>query len=89
MWFALDNGWTIPPPSQVIILDSSSKKMMLTCRVFPTFYCGCPYEKEIQKFSFTPVQSTLGNPKQKYLNFFALIKNIFLKTIVEIIFRYH
>ena len=39
---------------------------------------------------FTPAQSTLGHPVQKYLRFFALIKNKpFLQTLVEIIFRYH
>ena len=48
-------------------------------------FCGCPYDFIFQ-FSFTPSHSTFGTHSTKY--FFALIKIIFLQTIVVIISRY-
>ena len=49
--------------------------------LFPTFCCGCPYEK------FRFLMTLLGHPGQNIV--FALIKKIFLQTLVEIIYRYH
>ena len=54
--------------------------------LYPTFCCGCTYEKKINKFSYTPSQRTLGITSTK--NNFALIKKIFLQPL-EIIFRYN
>jgi len=40
--------------------------------------------KKFKEISFTPSHSTFGTPSTKY--FFALIKKIFLQTLVEILF---
>ena len=44
-------------------------------------------KKEIKKFCVRGCTALFGHQVQK--NFFALIKKIFLQTLVEIIFRYH
>ena len=42
--------------------------------LFPTFQYGCPYEKKIRKFSFTPAQSTFGTPSTKIFIIFCFNK---------------
>ena len=49
---------------------------------YAIFFCGCPYEKKIQKFSVRGGTGLFGHQV-------ALIKKIFLQTLVEIIVRYH
>ena len=49
---------------------------------FPNFLLEMPLWKK--KLSFTPTQSTFGDTQYKNI-FFALIKKIFLQTLVEII----
>ena len=52
------------------------------------YYFQMPYEKKkIQKFSVRGCTALFGHQVQNI--FFALIKKIFLQTLVEIIFRYH
>ena len=53
---------------------------------FQLFLADAPI-KENLKNSYTPSQSTFGTPSTKIC--FALIKNNYLQTLVEIIFRYH
>ena len=45
-------------------------------------------EEKIQNLVLSPRSALLGHPVQKYFKHFALIKKIFLQTLVEIIFRY-
>ena len=54
---------------------------------YAIIFCGCPYEKKNQKFRVRGCTALFGHQVQN--NFFALIKKIFLQTLVEIIFRYH
>ena len=57
-------------------------------RSYAIFFCRCPYEKKkFQKFCVRRCTALFGHQVQN--NFFALIKKIFLQTLVEIIFRYH
>ena len=57
-------------------------------RLYPTFFCGCSYEKKrFKKIGFPPSNSTFWTPSTKQL--FAQIKKIFLHTLAEMIFRYH
>ena len=51
------------------------------------FFADAPMKKEIKKFSVRGGTALFGHQVQN--NFFALIKKIFLQTLVEIIFRYH
>ena len=52
---------------------------------YAIFFCGCPYEKKIKKFSVRGGTALFGHQVQN--NFFALIKKLFLQTLVEIILR--
>ena len=51
------------------------------------FFPDAPMKKKIKKFSVREGTTLFGHQVQN--NFFALIKRIFLQTLVEIIFRYH
>ena len=51
------------------------------------FFADAPMQKKNQKFCVRGCTALFGHQVQN--NFFALIKKIFLKTLVEIIFRYH
>ena len=46
-------------------------------------------KKKIKKFIFTRAEHFWDTQYKNILNFFALIKKIFLQTQVEIIFIYH
>ena len=50
------------------------------------FFADAPMKKKIQKFSVRGCTALFGHQEN---NLFALIKKIFLQTLVEIIFRYH
>ena len=53
--------------------------------LFPTFFCGCPYEEKK-----IPLRRALsGHSVQKYFEFVCFNQKILLQTLVEIIFRYH
>ena len=51
------------------------------------FLADAPMKKKFQKFSVRGGTALFGHQVQNI--FFALIKKIFLQTLVEIIFRYH
>ena len=51
------------------------------------FFADAPMKKKFQKFCVRGCTAILDTQVQN--NFFALIKKIFLQTLVEIIFRYH
>ena len=51
------------------------------------FFADAPMKKKNQKFCVRGCTALFGHQVQN--NFFALIKKIFLQTLVEIIFRYH
>ena len=51
------------------------------------FFADAPMKKKIPKFCVRGGTALFGHQVQN--NFFALIKKIFLQTLVEIIFRYH
>ena len=50
------------------------------------FFADAPMKKKCQKFCVRGGTALFGHQVQN--NFFALIKKIFLQTLVEIIFRY-
>ena len=50
------------------------------------FFADAPMKKKFQKFCVRGCTALFGHQVQKI--FFALIKKIFLQTLVEIIFRY-
>ena len=55
--------------------------------ILRNIFLRIPYEKiKFQKFSLRGGTALFGHQVQN--NFFALIKKIFLQTLVEIIFRY-
>ena len=55
-----------------------------------TFYCGCSFEKKNSKSLVFPSAEHFWDTQYKnILIFVALIKKIFLQTLVGIIFRYH
>ena len=51
------------------------------------FFEDTPMKKKFKKFSVRGDTALFGHQVQNI--FFALIKKIFLQTLVEIIFRYH
>ena len=51
------------------------------------FFADAPMKKKNQKFSVRGCTALFGHQVQN--NYFALIKKIFLQTLVEIIFNYH
>ena len=64
-------------------MATHTSKFVNICNIF----CGCPYEKKEQKSSVRGGTALFGHQVKNH--FFALIKKIFLHTLVEIIFRYH
>ena len=51
------------------------------------FFAGAPMKKKFKNFCVQGCTALFGHQVQNH--FFALIKKIFLQTLVEIIFRYH
>ena len=51
------------------------------------FFADAPMKKNFQKFCERGGTALFGHQVQN--NFFALIKKIFLQTLVQIIFRFH
>ena len=51
------------------------------------FFADAPMKKKKQKFCLRGDTALFGH--QVHKNCFALIKKIFLQTLVEIVFRYH
>ena len=61
-----------------------TSKFVIICNIFLRMPL---WKKKFQKFSVRGCTALFGHQVQN--NFFALIKKIFLQTLVEIIFRYH
>ena len=62
-----------------------ASKFVILCNIF---FADAPLKKKnFKNFVYEGVQHFLDTQVQN--NFFALIKKIFLQTLVEIIFRYH
>ena len=51
------------------------------------FFADAPMKKKIQKFCVRGCTALFGHQVQH--NIFALIKKIFVQTLVEIILKYH
>ena len=61
-----------------------TSKFVIICNIFLRMPL---WKKKFQKFSVRGCTALFGHQVQN--NFFALIKKIYLQTLVEIIFRYH
>ena len=61
-----------------------TSKFVIICNIFLRMPL---WKKKFQKFCVRGCTALFGHQVQN--NFFALIKKIFLQTLVEIIFRYH
>ena len=68
-------GLTLQSTLWIFALYEKNLQTTHTFKFFPTYYCGCPYEKKkIQKISFTPAQVTFRTTSTIFFIFFSLIK---------------
>ena len=96
-WLATDIGtgaWTDKGVPKGVVetkaeLDACQKVINLDLINIRLSVCLCPYEKN-QKIKFYPCVEHFSDTQFKNIFiFFALIKKIFIQTLVEIIFRDH
>ena len=67
-----------------ITQKSSGNPYLKICDLIQYLFCGCPYENLKKKISVRGGTGLFGHQVQN-IYFFALIKKIFLPTLVEII----
>ena len=77
-----------PPLCFFALKKSSGNPYLKILDFFQLFIADAHMKKKFQKFSFTPAHFW-DTQYTNILNFFALIKKIFIQSLVEIVFRDH